>query len=636
MGWLIWLGLTALCVVAAYAASAAWQHDRSSVDRALGAALITPAVMLVPMQLVGYVGQLRPLPLALVSLACAGALLAIALHARGLARLLETARHDLRAPVRALADVWPERDPSVLAVIPAAAVFVASTLVVLYSRSWTWDGLWYHVPITHFAVQDGTLAWTVTDDHFIQGYPRNVELLAAWNCIFPRDNRLEDSSQLGFGILGALAVAAWARRLGASRPLALGVGAGWIAIPPVFLELPTTYVDVACAALLIAAVYHLSRGTETRDRHFALLALGLYVGTKATGVFHFALLAPWIAAGAAWQLWHARGRRLVIVAGLTLSLVLFASVGVSKYVQNAVVMGNPFYPFETRVPLTHTTLPGPEDVAALYDAPRGSRMSFFGQPGDWNRLLTGWQALEGGRPTVDVRGGGFGPAWRWLLLWCAFAVFGDAIRGRALARNLPVVVLFVIAFCVPAAYWARYTLAGAAAGLVAYALVASQQRRRLGRILLGVLFVALVARGVWDTRPGTIAWPYPGCLRAIGQPAEVRESLDRGGAEWPQPMSLRRETELREGDVVAYDESTLFLGEYFSHDYRSRVVYVPSDSSPDTFVARLQRLRARWAGVRRGSRAAMLLERAGGRCLLVDSASSTDVWEVPPMTRGHR
>jgi hypothetical protein len=359
------------------------------------------------------------------------------------------------------------------------------------------------------------------------------------------------------------------------------------------------------------------------------LALGLYVGTKFSGVFHLAVLAPWLIVRVGVELYtcapgRARWQRLGDVA---LSLAAFASVGLWKYIDNVVHRGNPMYPFRTRVPW-FGELPGPEDVGALYGIPEGVRPSFFGVAGDFKHMLESWFD-EAPFFAPDVRSGGFGPVFRWLLLPALLIVVADLVRLRNWRRAAPVVGLFVAAIVVPAPWWPRYTIGAATASLVAFALVRDQWTQWYVRRLLSATLVALVTAGYLAGNVGFIAY-HRHFARAVRATWQERAGLQADAFLWPEPWGLRREQELKPGDVVAYDEGTLFLAEFFSRDYRTRVTFVSSAGDPTAYVARLRRLRARWVGVTQGSAAQAALEALGAERLFDAPVSSEVVYRMPP------
>lgn len=618
MGWLVWIALTALCLASSWMLAAAL--FRGSGDRAVAMWLFFPAQILVALQLAGIPGLLAPVPLGVVSLLLFSACALLAGRAAGRAALAQALRQDLAAPLRTLREA--PREPALLCLAPALAAGVITLLIVWFYRSWTWDPCWYHVAITDYPIQQRSLAWPPTWDLPIQGYARNVEWLSTWSCIFPRDNRFDDSGQLPFCLLGVFAVAAWARRLGSSRPLALGLGAAWFALPPVFLQAYTTHVDVAAGALFTATAYFLAFDNTRRARWLALTALGLYVGTKFTGVLHAALLAPWFAA----RLWlelraSRRWTRLFDVAG---SIGLACALGLFKYAQNFVHTGNPMFPFRFEA-LGHV-FPGPQTVGELWGLAPGVPATFLRAPGDLRHLWTSWMDSA---PfyAPDVRSGGFGPAFRWVLLPCVAAV--ALFCWRAPKKALPVLALFALSLAVPAAWWPRFVIAAASASLVAFAIVHRELRWRSLQVAASLALAATVCFGFVKGFAGYIAFPQHFLEAARAKPGAERAALQLDKFNWPTRWAMARETELRPGDVIAYDESAGFIADYFSHDYATRVVAVSSRGDPNRYLARLRALRAVWAGVERDSAAERALRAAGATFLFSAPLTRCNLYRLP-------
>ncbi|MET0401870.1 MAG: hypothetical protein ABW123_05675, partial [Cystobacter sp.] len=194
MGWWVWILETAMCLGASWWVAAAMHPERGVLHRLIATLLVAPALILVPMQLLGLLGLLRPLWLG--GLAPVGFALAALLASRhvGPERARVLLRSDLGAPGRLAREALREREPAVLTLVVALALLAFSALVIWLYKSWTWDPVWYHVPITAYALQTGSLDWIETSVPWTQSHPKNIELLAAWNCIFPLDNRLDDSS----------------------------------------------------------------------------------------------------------------------------------------------------------------------------------------------------------------------------------------------------------------------------------------------------------------------------------------------------------------------------------------------------------------------------------------------------------
>jgi hypothetical protein len=453
-------------------------------------------------------------------------------------------------------------------------------------------------------------------------------MFSLWNCIFQRDNRLDDSAQLPFLLLGAVVVAAWARRVGASRPLSVAVGATWIALPPVFLQAHSTHVDVIWHTFFAAAVFFLLSWPTRRDRWLGFTAWGLFLGSKYTGLFHLGLLSPLIFARLVYEVWQQpRDRRLARVGDIGASFLWVLVLGGHKYIQNAVNAGNPMWPFILRVKSLGLELPGIADPATAYGAAAEEGASFFGAPNAFRHMLTTWLNDD---PFFcpDVGEGGFGPVFRWLLVPCVIAVAIDLLRGRNWRRSALVVVLFVQTLQVPYAQLPRFVLAAASAALVAFAMVHSQTRSRWVRTLFSLALVALTWRGYEDAYRGFIVYPrYFAESRATDPVTRTAMKIDT--FLWPREWALLREQELNEGDVLAYDESVHFLGELWNHDLDARVVYVPSTLPPDAYLARVRELRAKWVAIQAGSAHEAALRAAGAEFLFQAPVSTMLMFRMP-------
>ena len=627
MGWFVWVLETLASLAAGYFAAVAAFPRKGAAERAVATLLVSLSLVLCAIESCGVVDRLEPVTLALVAALLFAATSAIAIRVAGMTRVREVFASDVRLPARTAVEAWREREVGLGTIVTAGLAASVVLTMVWFFRSWTWDPVWYHVPITSYAIQEHSLRWMDTHNPYVAGYPRNVELIAAWNCIFPHDNRFDDSPQLPFALLGMAVVAAWARRVGASRPLALALGAAWFALPPVFLQAHSSHVDIACGALLTAAAFYVSDENTAASRWMCLLALGLYVGTKFSGIFHLVALAPVLAVRAVLELWRAREKRLRTFGNIVLSVGAFAAVGLHKYGQNALRTGNPLWPFQTKVPLVDHMLPGPEDVSSLYGGAPGARVAFWGLDGDFQHMLNAWFDPS---PffAPDVRGGGFGPAFRWLLLPCVIIVLADLVRGREWRKALPVIALFAVSIVVPAAYWPRYTIGAASASLVAFAMVHRQLPRRWLRVLASAALVALVAEGYRAGYAGFIAYPkhFEAALHANWL---ERSALNLDTFLWPTEAGLLRERELRAGDVVTYDDAAHFLGEFFCRDYRTRVMFVPSAGDPQAYLARVRALHARWVGVRRGTAAEAAIRGAGAQFLFTVPPGNEALYRMP-------
>ena len=189
------------------------------------------------------------------------------------------------------------------------------------------------------------------------------------------------------------------------------------------------------------------------------------------------------------------------------------------------------------------------------------------------------------------------------------------------------VALFGLALVVPFAAWPRYIIAAGTAGLVALALVSQQLPGRWFREGVAVALVGLSTYAFAKGFKGFIVFPKHFMASFRASP-ELRASLQIDTFLWTAEWGLRRERELAPGDVVAYDESTVFLQELFTRDYRTRVTFVSSKGDAEAYIQRLRALRARWVGVQRDTAAARAVQQAGGELLFAAPTSSLAMYRM--------
>ncbi len=227
----------------------------------------------------------------------------------------------------------------------AAFALGVVTLAAYLLPVWQWDALGYHLPYVNFALQRGTFADIPVDVAYVSTYPHVVEdVFIAWRALIP-DDRLVELAHLPFGLLGATAVGVIAYRQGA-RASAVAAGAAWLTLPAVFLQLPTNYVDVASAALLLTAIAFVLSSVDCTRVILSAIALGMFLGSKPSAplaaVLVFAALAV-----AAWR----SGLRTIAFAAVVVLLL-----GGESYLTNLVRQGNPVWP--VRFDLGPIHLPG--------------------------------------------------------------------------------------------------------------------------------------------------------------------------------------------------------------------------------------------------------------------------------------
>ena len=552
---------------------------------------------------------------------------------------------DLRAlatrDVLALPRLWREgfraREPLLLPLAAGTALLAMIGLSIWYLRSWTWDGLWYHVPIVDLLIQEKTLSFYPGPNlPFAQGYAKAVEMLSVWTVLLPGNSRLGDAAQLPFAALGMLALARWARRMGATRPFAAGCAALWLLAPPVFLQLGSTYNDVACAGTLIAGWVALTEPTfEGLELWLCAAGFALAAACKFTGMFQFSLVLPLVLGRACLSILRGHRRRFGVrrkSVQVAAAALVVSWIGGFVYLRNWIIFNNPIYPMHTRIPF-FGEVAGPTDPLVEWTKP------FFRTPGTLGQMLHSW-IVPFAALWPDVRTGGFGPLWRWVTLPALSVAVLLLLRRRARADAATTLGLFVLAVVVPDPAWPRYVLAAPAAGIGAFALLHDVLRPRWLRLCLSLAAAAAGLSGLYQGLPPM----GPGLAdlsRAMHADPVLRHSLQLVRWQWPQPAALLRETELREGEAIAYDDSVSFSGELWTRDLRNRAVYLahaqdqagrdprPIDPSLDAdYLRRLRAANAVWAAVRSGGAAARALLASGATPLFACPVSDAVVYRL--------
>ncbi len=540
---------------------------------------------------------------------------------------------DLHSLVRALGDALRLSAESVLCTYPvlaAAALTLGLSLVhVLWYPTWSWDCVWYHLAQTHFVIQERSLHyWVNTHNDYVNGYPRLVESFSAYSALVMRSDIFDDASQWLWSTIGAVAIAAWSRRLRVARSTAVALGAMWALVPAVFLQLHTTHADIAAASLLVATAYFLAEPyTSMRSVTMATVCICMAMATKVTGIFYALLLLP--ALGLVLLRWRFLTRVKSPAFSPVWLLALIAvslAAGLAQPVHNLVAKGNPFFPARITVPFFHIVLSGTLDEASISNG-----LSFFRTPGGFQRMLDHWY----GPPAPnfpDIRGRPFGLAFPYVIL----PLSAPALLFALWRRKGEIVLLCyaaAVALMVPAAWWGRYVLAVPAFALVLVGSMLPSLRSRLpwaSHLVVGVMGATSIA-SAWAARDGYRQFPDLHATR------EENVARLRAEMNWMLPPAVvrARDSELGVGDVWAHDESVLFLGEYWNASVSSKVQYISSRRDTAHYLAEVRVSGARWVSVDANSAAHKALVRElGAELIAVTGIDNVAVMRLPGTQRG--
>lgn len=478
---------------------------------ALRGAVLFLAAVVVAVRVLGHVGHLARWPL-------------FALLVLG-AALVSAYRRD-----RSCRAGWAKlvsRENAPMVAVAALALAITGRAAWLLPV-WQWDALGYHLPYVDFALQGGSLAGVPPDLPYISTYPHAIEdYFIAWRAMLP-DDRLVDAAQLPLGLLGAGAIAVVARDLGARHDHALFAGLAWLTLPATFLQLPTNYIDVGSASLLLAAAAFALAPPTVENVASAGVALGLFLGSKPNAPIATCLVGGLVLVRAA-----RAGRRTSLVVGAVAVVLL----GTESYLTNLARHGNPIWPVQVK--LGPLELNGLLPMQVLLDSGCAAPRVHGPLP---VRLLRSWTSFDA-PPVFDMRYGGLGLVFL-VALPCAVLVAWKR-------RSVPLAVLAVAALASPDPVVPRYILAFP--GLVL--AVASSGLARLEatprRALLGVLSVAATV-GILRARAGLVGdGPPLGDYTKMTEPERLRAV----GADGPPSPFYDALDRLAPGEVTVFDGS---------------------------------------------------------------------------------
>lgn len=467
---------------------------RRAVDTAtLWALLLTAQLSGLALLVGGVARQLNSWALFTSALVLAGAEVVLA------RRHFDGTRRTTQAAVRrGAAGLW--RHPAVVLLGLAVAVQYAWRAAMgTFLGPLDWDGLWYHITGADIWLQNGNVGHTA-DVIWADVYPQGQELLIAWSGAFLGTTRYSWTSNIPYLLLALTVVAALARSAGANRNYSVLAAFGFLAVPVVFLQASTSYVDVAATATALAAFQFAvasraaalgaaERGESARRelyRHYAIIgiALGLAIGVKSSNL----LVAALVVAVMAVQTWRvarpsadgpaagSQVRALLRRGAATLRLgvpgmlvlgIPTMLLGSYWYLRTWIRYGNPFHPF------TMLGFHGDGTVRELIVEPNTPKAWL--DEGWVQQTKESWLADRSRHPySYDITPGGFGQQWFYILVPAmVLGILLFLVRRRfdmVYGLVLPVAVCAVAS---PAPWSVRYVLPVPAVACVCLAAVLS-------------------------------------------------------------------------------------------------------------------------------------------------------------------
>jgi 4-amino-4-deoxy-L-arabinose transferase-like glycosyltransferase len=393
------------------------------------------------------------------------------------------ARQSGRAIREALAD------PAVaIAALLVLGTLAWRTLLALRLPIVDYDGWSYHLVFADVWLQHNALT-LVPQRPWTAGYPADAEILTTWLMAFTRTDAMAGFTSLLSIPVAMVATAGLARSFGAFRRRALLAGLLFGMTPALVALAGTTYVDAASVAFVAASWWlalRIVRGECDLGAALLLgLAAGLAVGTKGTNLV---LVTPGLVAAGLMLLRglidRARAGRGIsrAVARLAVLALLVLALGMSWYVKNWLVYGNPVYPFAMG------PFPGPTTLTEFtFTPPQLEGRSWLGQ------LAASWTAdWHLRRYAYNVRPGGLGAAWPAILLIAAAGLVLLARRRAVAPIAFVLIPAGITLLTMPMPWYARLTLFLPAVALP-LAVVAIDALRPRPATIAGLALVAVAA-----------------------------------------------------------------------------------------------------------------------------------------------
>lgn len=532
------------------------------------------------------------------------------------------AARELRGVSTALLKVL--RDDSISACVFSLMVISVCWMIFLgyLFPSYTWDALWYHLPMVGYMLQDGAIREIPNNsfiNQWINMFPKNIELFFLWNVIFLESDVITDLSQLIFTIAGVISVYSICRKLQVERNRALFASMLFFFTPIMVLQSTTNYVDVAIAALFLASVnFIFSHGIGLRAdgneseaggrTAYALcmagLAAGILLGAKSSGplivvILSLAVLAQDLGARAASLKRAALNKRSVFGKSLTVYGVYFllpvTALGGYWYIKNFVLHGNPVYPMQ--ISFAGTTLfkglykgivePPPEII---------TKLSYITRP------LYVW--LENIKYYLyDSRLGGLGPLW--IILFVPAIFF--SVTYSLLRKKYDFLVLsavFIATFLMYPRNWTpRYVIFIVGFGAVSFGFFLSafgDRKKVIATIaLLLTVYTFLVTNSLCITPlqiKKFLQLPPGDRTLAMQKPFNIDMHVRQDYGYW---IWISRN--IKKGDTLAYTFEPLFFSPLWNSSFSNRIVYI-NGKSYNEWIKSLKEHDATYVLIRTNSR----------------------------------
>jgi hypothetical protein len=496
--------------------------------------------------------------------------------------------------------------------------------------SYSWDALYYHLPIVGQILQSGAIQENPTPS-FIQQYmnlfSKNINLFFLWNIIFLKHDLIVDLTQLFFTLAGTLSVYSMAVKIGVKEKYAIYSSLLFFFTPVLILQSTANYVDGAVSMLfLIALNFLVYDGLEVFPSTKGLarslneskipvllsgLAAGILLGSKPTGplfiiIMSGAIVIQEIVIKRKSLSRMPEGNKYELRKGMQIYLVYFLIpvllTGGYWYMRNWLFYGNPVYYMD--ISLFGTTLLKGLKSDWVEPAPQViDNLNYL------TSLFYVWLERVG-YYMYDSRLSGFGSIWFILFIPSILFTLIHAVITKKYNLLFISSILLVTFFLHPRNWTTRYVVFIVGLGALSFSYAFDYFSRRESTLRI----IALLCAGYAFI---TINSPciMPGKIKEFLSLPVHERTLSRLK---PFNIDLKVRDEygywmwidnnLSRGDILAYafesfeldTNRPFFTAPLWNREYSSKVVYLKSDTYKD-WLQELENNSATYVLVKKGS-----------------------------------
>ncbi|MCK5511220.1 MAG: hypothetical protein KAI96_00325 [Thermodesulfovibrionia bacterium] len=471
--------------------------------------------------------------------------------------------------------------------------------------SYTWDALWYHLPIVGYIIQSGAIQENATPsmiDLFINIFPKNIELFFIWNTIFLRSDVIVDLSQLIFTITGIFTVYSIACKLQIKEKHALYASLLFFFTPIVILQSTTNYIDIAVSVLFLIAINFLMYDIPAtypdnnagvingKKRRIAVvlsgLTTGILLGAKGSGpLFVIVLLAgitikEFIIIFNPLKFFFSVPKTLkqkgkIITNSALFYLIYFMIpaflIGGYWYIKNWLLYNNPVYPME--VSFFDMTL-----FKGLYREIIESGVESLKNLPLLSRMLHVWlERVE--YYLYDSRLSGFGPLWFILLLPSIIVALFYALKEKYFNFFFASIVLGITFLVYPNNWNTRYVIFIVGLGCLSFGLTLKYFEKRQGALKL-IALILVIYTLLTSNSPCIMPLKIKEFLslppkeRIIARHAPFNIDLQ---ARQAYGLWIWINDNMQADNVLAYTFEPLFLSPLWNRGFSNKIAYIKSE-----------------------------------------------------------